>query len=166
MKKNNEHSYIDTEKSISLEDIKSFALVICGGFTATMLIGTILGTAFGSAQAHQGLLMSLSILGAWIASAGLQFVFFTPVVIKRMTYPVRIALFGICLYAILATIATCMNWFPTKEVSAWISFTISYLVILAVLTAFFTITFWRERRKMNEKLTEYREKHVQTHEDV
>ena len=49
-----------------------------------------------------------------------------------------------------------MRWFPADMAGAWASFTISYLVALAVATAAYAAKHRREERALNEKLDEYR----------
>ncbi len=97
-----------------------------------------------------------SLLGDCACTAALQFVFFTSTVIKRMAYSLRLLLFGVCLYAVLAVLAVTMGWFSADMVGAWASFTISYLVALAVATAAYAAKHRCEERALNEKLNEYR----------
>ena len=105
---------------------------------------------------RQGVLYCWSVLGACVCAAILQLVFFTPVIIKRMAYPLRLFLFGVCLYAVLAALAVVMAWFPVDMVGAWVSFTVIYLVMLVAATAMFAVKHKREERALNEKLDEYR----------
>ena len=97
-----------------------------------------------------------SLFGSCVCAAALQFVFFTPVVIRRMAYPLRLFLFGICLYAVLAALAVAMSWFPTGEAGPWVTFTAIYLVMLAAATAMFATEHRLEERKLNEGLSEFR----------
>ena len=83
----------------------------------------------------------------------LQLVFFTPMVIRRMAYPARLALFGVCLYAALCALAFVFAWVPANNPGAWATFTVVYLAILAVLTLAFNAKLSRE---LNDRLAEYR----------
>ena len=147
---------IDTERKTPAQNMQTFALTLCIGFTVTMVICLIFGTLFAEDGARQGIGYCWSILAACAAAAALQFIFFTPVLIKRMAYPIRLAIFGICLYAVLAAAAVAMSWFPIDMVGAWVSFTVTYLVMLAGATTFFHFKAKREERTLNEKLSEYR----------
>ena len=147
---------IDTEARTPAENARTFLATLCVSFTVTMVICMIFGTIFADEASKQGIMYCWSVLGACVCAAALQFVFFTPVVIKRMTYPLRLFLFGVCLYVVLAVLAVTMGWFPADMAGAWASFTISYLVALAVATAAYAAKHRREERTLNEKLNEYR----------
>ena len=95
------------------------------------------GTCFADDAAKQGIYYCWSILAVCAAAPALQLVFFTPAVIKRMAYPARLALFGVCLYATLCALAVFLGWFPVSDPGAWVTLTVVYLAILAVLTLLF-----------------------------
>lgn len=147
---------IDTEARTPAENARSFLATLCVSFTIMMVVCMALGTIFAGEESKQGIMYCWSVLGACVCTAALQFVFFTPVVIKRMTYPLRLLLFGACLYVVLAVLAVTMAWFPIGMVGAWASFTVTYLVMLAAATAAFAVKHRREERTLNEKLDEYR----------
>ncbi len=147
---------IDTEKKTPAENVKTFLSTLCIGFTTIMIICMVFGSIFADEGSRQGINYCWSILAVCAIAAALQFVFFTPTFIKRMAYPVRVAIFGICLYAILAVVAVAMSWFPVDMVGAWVSFTVTYLAILAAATIFFHFKAKREYRDLNERLAEYR----------
>lgn len=44
-----------------------------------------------------------------------------------MTYPLQLLLFGICLYAVLATLAMTMAWFPADMAGDWVSDDVSFV---------------------------------------
>ena len=147
---------IDTERKTPAENAQTFALTLCVGFTVTTVISLVFATLFAGAEARRGIGYSWSILAVCAVAAALQFVFFTPTLIKRMAYPLRLALFGICLYAVLVAAALAMSWFPVEMPGAWLSFTMTYLVMLAGATAFYHFKAKREERILNERLDEYR----------
>lgn len=149
---------IDTESYTPAENLRAFLTSICIGFTIVMIIGMGLGSVFGDESSRQGLIYGWSTLGACILASALQFVFFTPVVIKRLSYPLRLILFGVCLYAVLCGVNIVCRWVPVRQSMAWVSFTIMYLIILAVLAAIFSRKQGKESRELNEKLSEYRMK--------
>ena len=147
---------IDTEKRTPAENLAELARSICIGFTVAMIALLAWGTCFADGTTKQGIYYCWSILAVCVATSVLQIVFFTPAVISRMAYPVRLALFGVCLYATLCALAAFLGWFPMSNPGAWVTFTVVYLAILAVLTLLFNAKLTRETRKLNEGLAEYR----------
>lgn len=154
-----ERKLIDTERKPAGEQARTFVANVCIAFTVLMIGCMICGTIFADEQARAGLLYCWSILGACVIAGALQFVFFTPVLIKHMGYAPRVALFGICLYVALAALACALNWFPVDAASAWISFTCIYLVLLALFTWIFSLIYRRRIRSLNEGLARFKEAH-------
>ena len=152
----NTKDIVDTEKRTLSENIRFCLLAICVGFTIVMVVLLVFGSIFAGEAAQQGIGYCWSVFGICVVAALLQFVFFTPVVIKRLSGVLRHALFGICLFAVLAITAVVIGWFPATIPSAWISFTITYLVIFGIITAVFAFKQKRETRELNEKLATYR----------
>ena len=147
---------IDTDKKTPAENLGQLARSICIGFTVAMTAFLALGTCFADDAAKQGIYYCWSILAACAAAPALQLVFFTPAVIRRMPYPARLALFGVCLYAALCALAVFLGWFPVSDPGAWVTFTVVYLAILAVLALVFNAKLSRETRELNDGLAEYR----------
>lgn len=147
---------IDTEKKTPVENLGQLVKSICIGFTVALIAFLALGTCFADDAAKQGIYYCWSILAACVAASALQLVFFTPAVIRRMAYPARLALFGACLYAVLCALAFIFAWVPASSPGAWVTFTVVYLAILAVLTLVFNAKLGRETRELNDRLAEYR----------
>ena len=147
---------IDTDKMTPVENLGYLVKSICIGFTVAMIAFLALGTCFADDAAKQGIYYCWSILAACVAASALQLVFFTPAVIRRMAYPARLALFGACLYAVLCALAFIFAWVPASSPGAWVTFTVVYLAILAVLTLAFNAKLSRETRELNDRLAEYR----------
>ena len=147
---------IDTDKKTPVENLGYLVKSICIGFTVAMIAFLALGTCFADDAAKQGIYYCWSILAACVATSALQLVFFTPAVIRRMAYPARLALFGACLYAVLCALAFIFAWVPVSSPGAWVTFTVVYLAILAVLTLVFSAKLSRETRELNDRLAEYR----------
>lgn len=147
---------IDTDKKTPVENLGQLAKSICIGFTVAMIVFLALGTCFADDTAKQGIYYCWSILAACVAASALQLVFFTPAVIRRMAYPARLALFGACLYAVLCALAFIFAWVPASNPGAWVTFTVVYLAILAVLTLVFSAKLSRETRELDDRLAEYR----------
>ena len=147
---------IDTDKKTPAENLGQLVKSTCIGFTVAMIAFLALGTCFADGTAKQGINYCWSILAACVAVTALQFVFFTPAVIKRMAYTARLVLFSVCLYAALCELAVFLGWFPLSDPGAWVTFTVVYLAILAVLTLLFNAKLSRETRELNDRLAEYR----------
>lgn len=147
---------IDTDKKTPVENLGYLVKSICIGFTVAMIAFLALGTCFADDAAKQGIYYCWSILAACVAASALQLVFFTPAVIRRMAYPARLVLFGVCLYAVLCALAFIFAWVPASSPGAWVTFTVVYLAILAVLTLVFNAKLSRETRELNDRLAEYR----------
>ncbi len=147
---------IDTEKKTFAENLKELAVFFCIGFTIAMAASMVAAAAFAGNEASQGLSYCWMLLAMCASVSVMQMVFFTTAFIKRMTYPLRVALFGVCLFAVLCAMAFFLGWVPAEEPLAWVTFTVVYLVILALFTVFFTVKLSKEARKLNEGLTEYR----------
>lgn len=147
---------IDTDKKTPVENLGQLAKSICIGFTVAMIAFLAWGTCFADDAAKQGIYYCWSILAVCVAAPALQLVFFTPAVIRRMAYPARLVLFGVCLFAVLCALAFIFAWFPANNPGAWVTFTVAYLAILAVLALVFNAKLSRETRELNDRLAEYR----------
>lgn len=147
---------IDTDKKTPVENLGQLAKSTCIGFTVAMIAFLAWGTCFADDAAKQGIYYCWSILAVCVAAPALQLVFFTPAVIRRMAYPARLALFGACLYAVLCALAFIFAWVPASNPGAWVTFTVVYLAILAVLTLVFSAKLSRETRELDDRLAEYR----------
>ncbi len=143
------------EVSIS-KTLKGLALNFCIAFTLFTLFSCIFGLIFADKASKPGIIMCLSIGVATLVAAVLQAVFFTPLLIKRMGYGLRLALFGLSLYVLLAICGVIFDWFPGDNAGAWISFTVSYLVILLLMTALFTAVNHRNIKALNEGLERFK----------
>lgn len=149
---------IDTEKKSAGEVLKMLGINFSVAFTVFMLFSMVFGMIFAGEEARTGIMYCWGIAGAMLAAVIMQLVFFTPLVIRRFGYGARIALFGICFYAVLAPLAVAFDWFPAAMPEAWVSFTVIYLVILVLLSALFTALYRRQTKRLNEMLAKYKEK--------
>ncbi len=149
---------IDPERASAGKVVKDLAMNFCIMFTLFTLFSCIFGLIFADEAAKPGIIMCLSIGVGMLICAVLQSVFFTPVLIKRMGYGPRLALFGVCLYALLAAFGAVFDWFPADNMGAWVGFTITYLVILALMTVLFTAINRRNIKALNDGLARFKEK--------
>lgn len=147
---------IDPEKKGAGQVFKELALNFCIGFTIIMLFSMVFGLVFADEQAKEGILYCVMLAGAMLAAVILQMLFFTPVVFKRMKGSTRLVGFGVCLYVLLAGMGAYFQWFPADNAWAWVSFTIIYLVILALMTVVFTCIYRKDERALNEGLKRFK----------
>lgn len=152
---------IDTERKTTGEYARNFFVNACVVFAVAMFFFLAAGTLFGSDGLAPGMAMGWGLLAASVASSALQLVFFTPAVIKRMAYPARAALFGLCFYPVLAGIAALFSWFPVEYPAAWISFTVIYLALLGVMSLVFSWVCKRQIKALNDNLAAYKQQHRQ-----
>lgn len=147
---------IDPERKSAGQVLRELALNFCIGFTLVMLFSIAFGLVFADDQAKQGILYCVMLAGAMLVAAVLQMLFFTPVVFKRMGGAARLAGFGLCLYALLAAMGAIFQWFPADNPWGWVSFTVIYLVILALMTLVFGRIYRKEGKALNEGLARYK----------
>ena len=135
---------------------RSLVLNICVGFMAVVVLVLILGSLFAGEENQQGIFYGWSCLAVCVVAGILQMLCFTPIAIKRMGYPARLALFGIGFFPILSLCAWVLRWFPVDKPGAWAGFAVGYLLIFAVMTGIFTVLYRSRAKEMNERLAEYR----------
>lgn len=147
---------IDTEKKDIGEYLKMLVTNFCIAFTIFMLFSMVFGMIFAGEEARAGIMYCWGIAGVMLVAVVMQLVFFTPLVIRRLGYAARVALFGVAFYVILTPLGAFFGWFPADMPAAWITWTVIYVVILALLTVLFTLIYRRETRELNEKLERYK----------
>lgn len=147
---------IDTERKGPGGILKMLGINFCIAFTIFMLFTMAFGMIYADEEAKAGIMYCWGIAGAMLLAVVMQLVFFTPLVIRRLGYAARVALFGVSFYAILTLFAAFFGWFPADIPGAWITWTVIYVVILALLTVLFTLIYRREAKALNEKLERYK----------
>lgn len=135
--------------------IKSAFVRACVIFTVAMALWCAAGLIF--AGPVEGIVITLSLLAAALALCALQVLWFTEAVIGRLSYPGRIAGFGLTGLPVLILCAALGGWFPLDNIGAWISFVIIYLVTLAATTAGYTVYYRRTTGSFDAALARYRE---------
>lgn len=148
---------IDTERKGAGEVVRMLCINFCIAFTIFMLMSMVFGMIFANEEAKAGIMYCWTIAFAMLVAVVLQLVFFTPLVIRKLGYGARVALFGICFFVVLAPLAVIFDWIPVDMPEAWASFVIIYLVILALLSVLFTALYHRETKRLNEMLAKYKE---------
>ena len=119
--------------------VKSAFVRACITFTVAMALWCTAGLIF--AGPVEGIVITLSLLAAALALCALQAFWFTEAVIGRLSYPARIAGFGLTGLPALVLCAALGGWFPLDNIGAWVSFVAIYLVTLAAITAGYTIYY-------------------------
>ncbi len=147
---------IDTERKSAGDVIKMMGINFSIAFTLFMLFSMIFGMIYADEEAKTGIMYCWTIAGVMLVAVILQLIFFTPLVIKRLNYGFRIALFGACFFVVLTPLAIVFDWFPANLPGAWLIWTITYLVILALFSLVFTCIYNRESKRLNEKLEHYK----------
>ena len=108
-----------------------------------MLVASLLSSVAVAGMTWVVVLL-LSIIVAGLAGGLLQQVWFNPQVLGLgWGYPARIAAFGVSYFVVLAACAWMGAWLP-REAGPWVGFVVSYLVVLAVMTALFTRVYHRQ----------------------
>lgn len=108
--------------------VKSAFVRACITFTVAMALWCTAGLIF--AGPVEGIVITLSLLAAALALCALQAFWFTEAVIGRLSYPARIAGFGLTGLPALVLCAALGGWFPLDNIGAWVSFVAIYLVTL------------------------------------
>ena len=161
----------DTSKHADPEDLQVFdtstplttkSLIARGFFSGSgiAVIMLVLLIAIGCAfdGINQDEIMCLTIIAAGVAGGLLQQLWFNIRLNSRMGYPTRLAGFGLTYFAVLAGCAYVGTWLPTDNPWAWASFAVTFLVILAIVTAVITHFIKRNGATYNQLLAEYRKK--------
>lgn len=100
----------------------------------------------------------ISLILVSILCGALQTLCFSRLIIKKMAYCWRTAIFGVALLAVLSVIAVSFGWFPANHLGAWATFAAAFLVILLVVTAIFQLYYRHRSKKYNEQLDQYHTK--------
>ena len=99
---------------------------------------------------------TLSVIAAMLAGGIFQQLWFNYRVSSKLDYRARLLGFGFTYFAVLATCAWLGQWLPVANPWAWMSFAITYLVVLALLTLLFSRVYSRRSLSYQQALEEYR----------
>ena len=107
----------------------------------------------GNAGMSMPILMELLLLAVIITLA--QVVFLTDTWIMNMSMMIRNVLFFVSVLIVIVFMIVAFNWFPTRDMTAWFGFIISYALSM-IISALITILKERaENTKMQEALDKY-----------
>ncbi|MEY8562312.1 DUF3021 family protein [Eggerthellaceae bacterium 3-80] len=148
---------INPEKLSVGNALKDLALNFCIGFTIFMLISMVFGSIFADEQSKEGITICWIIAAIMLGAALLQMLFFTPIIIKQMGYMQRIIAFGAVLYFLLFICGFALHWFAADNLGAIITFTITYLVILGIMSIIFTAIYKKDVAALNKDLKNLQE---------
>ena len=131
---------------------KTYAALL---FAGSVILCVVIFVARGENSVPISVLVSLAV----ISSIGtlLQFIAFTGHIIKKMRYTIRMVVFLIPFFSLLAANAWVFRWFPL-DAGHWLTFCIVFLVVFAGMTAGFEIYFHAMGKKYDGLLGEYRKK--------
>ena len=152
----------DTSTSIfgKTYEQKSLTLFVRGILSGSLfaVVGLLLACAVCAAvgKGNQGIAICFSLIIASLLGGLLQQFWFSYLLLMKPSYPVRIAGFGLSYFVVLSFCASIGAWFPAKNLGAWIGFIVSYLLILAIMTAGFTLAFRHQGASYSERLAAYR----------
>jgi len=132
--------------------IKGIAAMV---FAGQIFLYLIVGSFFGLVSIDFSIIWQA--MAVAVITAVLQYIAFTEEVIKKMRYSLRLIVFSIPLYAILAALAIVFRWFPFN-IYAWLTFTLIFLIIFGALNAAFAIYTKITGKKLNESLNAYNRK--------
>lgn len=140
---------------------KQTLFTICVFFTLAMIVCLALGYTF--AGPSYGLNLTTSLLIMTIGIGVLQALWFSGVVVKKLTYPTRIACFGVTAFPILVVSAHIGAWLPTDRPEAWGLFVAIFFVILALMTVGYMLYFRKTAGSYEQALVRYRNQQENKH---
>ncbi len=163
MKNDNEYGYDDATAGIfrgAMRNTASGATIRgifmgCAITIVMFLIYALIEMAFAGYTQTVGYL--LSFIAAGVIGGLLQQLWFNWHVNTKMSYPARIAGFGLTYFVVLLACAWAGGWIPAEApMVAWGSFVAIYLVVLVAVTIVISYIFHRTGKNYTQQLEEYR----------
>ena len=136
------------------ELIKQTVFSICVFFTVVMIACLALGYVF--AGPSYGLNLTTSLLTMTLGIGILQALWFSGIAVKKLNYPARSACFGVTTFPVLAASAKIGDWLPNDHFGTWVTFTLIFLGILAIMTAAYTAYYRKTVGSYEQALAHYR----------
>ncbi|MCI6274924.1 hypothetical protein [Tractidigestivibacter sp.] len=136
-------------RAVSMGVFVGSAAAVAAALVWTM--GTVIQT--GALGEVAGSAMSWML--ACLAGGILQQLWFNYRPASRLSYGRRVAGFGVTYFIALSGCAVLGQWLPADKPGTWVGFAAIYLVILAILTAAFTIAFRKEKAEYQEFLDRF-----------
>jgi hypothetical protein len=122
-------------------------------FTGSVILCGVVMFLFGADSIPLSTIVSLLIVSA--VGSFMQFLAFSDRIIKKMRYTVRMIVFIVPFFALIAASAYFFRWFPL-DTGYWLTFCVIFLVVFIGMTVGFEIYFRVMGRKYDGLLGQYR----------
>lgn len=153
------------EKKNTIFDYLSQVFMVYG---ITTLLLNIFCVVFGAEAENYSTLFSLGARGVGVRTSFeflltaalmvlIKFLFTTDMLIKKMNYPLRIVLMFASALGIGVISIFLFEWFPTKEITAWVLFIVCFAVSCTISTAVSVLARRAENKKLEEALQKYKD---------
>ena len=109
--------------------------------------------ALGKEGISLPILAELLLLAVMITAA--QVVFVTDVIIRNLSIVIRNVLLFVTVFIVMIIMIIIFDWFPTKDITAWMGFVISYAVSMFISVFITKLREHLENSKMQKALDEY-----------
>ena len=122
-------------------------------FTGSVILYAVIASILGQTSLQLSVIFSILLISA--LGTFIQFLAFTDRIIKNLRYTIRMIIFVIPFFAVLAANAYFFNWFPA-EPGMWITFTAIFLTVFVIMTIGFEIYYRVMGKKYDGLLGQYR----------
>ena len=132
-------------------------------FTASIVLFTIVFFLLGEGFIPINYVISIfivSVIGAFI-----RFLAFTDRIIKKASYTLRLIIFAIPAFILLAANAFFFTWFPPHS-GYWLTFCLIFLIIFVALTVAYEIYYYYMGKKYDGLLGIYRRKKTDNDSEI
>ena len=116
--------------------------------------------SMGNAGLSMPILLELLLLAVIITLA--QVAFLTDVWIMNMSMMIRNVLFFVSVLIVIVLMIVAFNWFPVRDMTAWLGFIISYALSMIISSLVTRLKERAENSKMQEALDKYNRRDQQT----
>ena len=129
---------------------KTYASMV---FAGSMILCVFIMIVLGESTVPIPVIISILVVSC--AGSFLQYLAFTDRIIKNMRYSIRILIFAIPFFTMLAANAYFFNWFILDTIH-WLAFTIVFILVFAVMIFGFEIYYHVMGKKYDGLLGQYR----------
>lgn len=131
-------------------------------FSGSVILCIVIMAFLGKTEIPIPMLVSLLIISA--VGSFLQFLAFSNHIIKKMRYSLRMIVFILPFFALLAANALWFRWFPAGLAGGWLTFTGIFIVVFIGMTVGFEIYYRVTGKKYDGLLGQYRQNREQEKE--
>lgn len=155
-------------KKNTIFDFLTYSMVIWGiSILSLCLLSVLFGedaqgysTIFELGDAGISISTLMQFLGLAFVNAGCRWIFFTDVLIKKLSIMLRsVFMFG-CIILSVGISAAVFQWFPVNRVIPWIMFFVSFAVCSVIGVMVSVIKEKNENRKMQEALERLKQEQI------